>query len=69
LPNIYSTNLSKTTQNSFRKIKEGVIMCDGVLIGMMLGAVAGAILVQTCKPVRDAVEKGKQKLKDQVAKM
>lgn len=44
-------------------------MCDGVLIGMMLGAVAGAILVQTCKPVRDAVEKGKQKFKDQVAKM
>ena len=44
-------------------------MCDGILVGMVLGAVAGAILVQTCKPVKDAIEKGKQKIKDQVAKM
>lgn len=44
-------------------------MCDGILVGMVLGALAGAVLVQTCKPVRDAVEKGKQKIKEQVAKM
>jgi len=44
-------------------------MSDGVIIGMILGAVAGVILVQTCKPVRDAIEKGKQKLKEKVAKM
>ncbi len=44
-------------------------MCDGILLGMVLGAVAGAILVQTCKPVKEAIEKGKQKIKDQVAKM
>lgn len=44
-------------------------MCDGILVGMVLGAVAGAILVQTCKPVRDALDKGKEKIKQQVAKM
>lgn len=44
-------------------------MCDGILVGMVLGALAGAVLVQTCKPVREAVEKGKQKIKEQVAKM
>ncbi len=44
-------------------------MCDGILVGMILGAVAGAILVQTCKPVRDALDKGKEKIKQQVAKM
>ncbi len=44
-------------------------MCDGVLIGMVLGAFAGAVLVQTCKPVREAVEKGKEKLKEHVAKL
>ena len=44
-------------------------MNDGVILGMLLGAVAGAIIVQTCKPVRDAIEKGKQKLKEKVAKM
>jgi len=44
-------------------------MSDGIIIGMLLGAVAGAILVQTCKPVREAIEKGKQKFKEKVAKM
>ena len=44
-------------------------MCDGILVGMILGTVAGAILVQTCKPVRDALDKGKEKIKQQVAKM
>ncbi len=44
-------------------------MCDGILVGMMLGAVAGAIIVQTCKPARDAIEKGKEKLKEKVAKL
>ena len=44
-------------------------MNDGVILGMLLGAVAGAIIVQTCKPVRDAIEKGKQKLKEKVAQM
>ena len=44
-------------------------MCDGILVGMILGAAVGAVLVQTCKPVKDAIEKGKQKIKEQVAKM
>ncbi len=44
-------------------------MCDGILVGMMIGAVAGAVIVQTCKPCRDAIEKGKQKLKEKVAKL
>lgn len=38
-------------------------MCDGILVGMVLGAALGAVLVQTCKPVRDAIEKGKEKVK------
>lgn len=44
-------------------------MCDGILFGMILGAVAGAVVVQTCKPAREAIEKGKQKLKEKVAKL
>lgn len=44
-------------------------MKDGVILGMLIGAVAGAIVVQTCKPVQDIIEKGKQKFKEKVAKM
>ncbi len=44
-------------------------MCDGILVGMVLGACVGAVLVQTCKPAKDAIEKGKQKLKEKVAKL
>lgn len=44
-------------------------MCDGILVGMLFGAVVGAVVVQTCKPARDAIEKGKQKLKEKVANL
>ncbi len=44
-------------------------MCDGILVGMIMGAVVGAVVVQTCKPARDAIEKGKQKFKEKVAKL
>ena len=42
--------------------------CD-LLIGLALGAVAGMALVEFCKPVKDAVEQGKEKLKNKVQKL
>ena len=42
--------------------------CD-LLIGLALGAVVGMALVEFCKPVKDAVEQGKEKLKNKVQKL
>lgn len=42
--------------------------CD-LLLGLMLGALAGMALVEFCKPVKDVVEQGKEKIKQTVQKM
>ena len=36
---------------------------------LVLGAVAGMALLEFCKPVKQAVEKGKEKLKQKVAEL
>lgn len=45
------------------------MMKDSLILGMILGAMVGIVLVETCKPVQNAVEQGKEKVKQTVAKM
>ncbi len=40
-----------------------------VLLGMILGMVAGATLVTMCKPARDAVKKGAEMVKSETKNM
>lgn len=39
--------------------------CD-LMLGLLLGALAGMALVEFCKPVKDVVEQGKEKIKQTV---
>ncbi len=40
-----------------------------LILGLVLGAVAGMALLEFCKPVKQAVEKGKEKFKQKVAEL
>ena len=42
--------------------------CD-MILGLVLGALAGMALVEFCKPVKDIVEQGKEKIKQTVQKI
>lgn len=42
--------------------------CD-LMLGLVLGALAGMALVEFCKPVKDVVEQGKEKIKQTVQKL
>jgi len=41
-------------------------MRDGVLIGMAIGAVLGAVLVEGCRPAGEIVRSSKQCVKEKV---
>ncbi len=42
--------------------------CD-LVIGLVIGAIAGMALLEFCRPVKQVVEKGKEKLKEKVSKI
>ena len=42
--------------------------CD-LIIGLLLGALTGMAVLEFCEPVKDAVEKGKQKVKSRIEKL
>ncbi len=42
---------------------------DSLILGVLLGTCIGIIMMETCKPVQNAVEQGKQKVKQTIAKM
>lgn len=44
-------------------------MRDGILVGMSLGIIVGAVLVNTNKKAEKLVESGKEKLKEQINKL
>jgi len=44
-------------------------MKDSLILGMLAGMAIGAVLAHTCKPVEQAIEKGKTELKKQVEKL
>ena len=44
-------------------------MKEGMIIGIMLGMIAGAIIVQSNKKAADLVEMGKEKLKEEINKI
>ena len=42
--------------------------CD-LVIGLVIGAIAGMALLEFCRPVKQVVEKGEEKLKEKVSKI
>ena len=42
-------------------------MKEGILFGMIVGMIAGAILVESYKPARDIVQDGQKKIKKAMA--
>ena len=44
-------------------------MKEGLIIGLMLGLIAGAVIVQSNKKAEALVELGKEKLKEEVNKI
>lgn len=44
-------------------------MKEGLIIGLMLGLIAGAVIVQSNKKAEELVQKGKEKLKEEINKI
>ena len=45
-----------------------MLKCD-LLIGLVLGALTGMAVMEFCKPIKDAVDEGKEKVKSKIAKL
>lgn len=45
------------------------MMKDSLILGMIFGTMIGVILMETCQPLQNAVQQGKQKLKQTIAKI
>ncbi|MDD3831856.1 MAG: hypothetical protein PHW00_04295 [Clostridia bacterium] len=48
-------------------MKMNCVKC--LAIGMLVGVMAGSVLVQTCPPFKQAVQKGKDKVKQMIDKV
>ena len=44
-------------------------MKESLIVGMALGAIAGALYVSNSKKIHDTVEKGKKQVKKQLSKL
>lgn len=44
-------------------------MKESLIVGMALGAIAGALYVSNSKKIHDSVEKGKKQVKKQLSKL